>query len=90
MQNPIRFHNERLLREYLKSRFQAYDDTLPATASLQGIVDSLGLFELVMHLEATFGFHLPTEDFHPDRFATIERILQTIYEFTSKPVSTLD
>ena len=74
---------EREVRHYLKSRFRGYHDEMLADDRLDGVVDSLGLFELVEFLEQKFGLKIPNEEFRPERFATIARIGQTIEEFSA-------
>ncbi|MGD9578854.1 MAG: acyl carrier protein [Syntrophorhabdus sp.] len=63
------------LRSYLKERFANYEDSIGSEDSLEGIVDSLGLFDLVAFLEEEFAISIPNEDFSPDLFSTIEKIL---------------
>ena len=66
---------EMKLRNYLKERFANYEDSIGSEDSLDGIVDSLGLFDLVAFLEEEFALSIPNEDFSPDLFSTIEKIL---------------
>ena len=63
------------VRSYLKERFANYEDSIGSEDSLEGIVDSLGLFDLVAFLEEEFAISIPNEDFSPDLFSTIEKIL---------------
>lgn len=70
--------NELRLRNYLKERFANYEDSIGSEDSLEGIVDSLGLFDLVAYLEEEFAIHIPNEDFSPDLFSTIEKMLYLI------------
>ncbi len=63
------------LRSYLKERFANYEDSIGSEDSLEGIVDSLGLFDLVAFLEEEFVVSIPNEDFSPDLFSTIQKIL---------------
>jgi acyl carrier protein len=69
------------LRSYLSERFAEYNDSIAISDSLEGIVDSLGLFELVAFLEKEFSILIPNEDFSPDLFASIEHILLLIDEY---------
>jgi acyl carrier protein len=75
---------EKKVRQFLKERFGGYDDTIGLTDSLESVVDSMGLFELVSFLEQEFAMNLPNEEFSPQRFATIEGILQVIDEFRTE------
>ena len=67
---------EKQVRQFLKERFSGYQDDIGLTDSLDGVVDSMGLFELVSFLEEDFSMNLPNEEFSPQRFATIEGILR--------------
>ena len=69
---------ESVLRSYLKTRFSAYRDDLDAGAPLDDIVDSLGLFDLVSHLEETFSMRIPGHEFTPVAFSTIDRIVEMV------------
>jgi acyl carrier protein len=72
--------NEAVLRQFLKERFGGYHDGIGPHESLEGIVDSLGLFELVDFLEERFQVAIPNEEFSPKRFESIESILQLMDE----------
>ena len=72
------------IRTYLKSRFRGYRDDLSTEDSLEGIVDSIGQFEVVEFLETTYNFRIPNEEFHPDRFSTIARIGEVVEQFSDK------
>ena len=63
--------HEQTIRTYLKGRFRGYRADMNVDDRLDNVVDSIGQFELIEHLETTFGFQVPHEDFHPDLFATI-------------------
>lgn len=71
------------LRQYLKERFGNYDDSIGAEDSLEGVVDSIGIFELVEFVENEFGISIPNEEFSPQRFSSIADILATIEECRS-------
>jgi acyl carrier protein len=75
---------EKRIRQFLKERFGSYHETIGLTDSLDSIVDSMGLFELVSFLEQEFSMNLPNEEFSPQRFSTIEGILNIIEEFGPK------
>jgi len=72
---------EKRLRKFLKERFGDYRDDISATDPLDGVVDSLGLFELVAFIEEGFLVSIPNEEFSPQLFSSIEKILQVIDEF---------
>ena len=73
---------EKKLRQFLKERFGGYEDTIGLTDSLESVVDSMGLFELVSFLEQEFSMNLPNEEFSPQRFSSIEGILNLVEEFS--------
>jgi acyl carrier protein len=74
-------HSEVRVRRFLKERFGAYRDEIGREDSLEDVVDSLGLFELVSYLEREFSLSIPNTEFSPQLFATIEDILQVIQEY---------
>jgi len=74
---------ELTLRKYLKERFGNYEDGIGLDDPLEGVVDSIGIFELVEFIENEFGISIPNEEFSPQRFASIADILATIEEFSS-------
>ena len=59
---------EHKVRAYLKQRFAGYDDSLESHESLEGVVDSLGLFELLSFLEDEFSLSIPNSEFSPQLF----------------------
>jgi acyl carrier protein len=73
---------ETRLRQFLKERFKNYRDDIGSSDPLDEVVDSMGLFELVDFIEAEFVVSIPNEEFSPQRFDTIENILQVIEEFS--------
>jgi len=72
--------NELCLRDFLRNRFSGYRDNLRADESLDDIVDSLGLFELVSFVEEAFHVSIPTAQFAPARFSSIGSILELVDE----------
>lgn len=72
---------EREVRRFLKSRFSGYRESLGSSESLQRVVDSLGLFDLVEWVEKRFDARIPNEEFSPRRFGTISAICQSIEQF---------
>jgi len=72
---------EQQVRQFLNERFAGYDESLASTESLEGIVDSLGLFELVAFLEAEFSLAIPNSEFTPQLFENIDGILEVINEY---------
>ena len=72
---------EQKVRAYLNERFVGYDDSLERNESLEGIVDSLGLFELLSFLEDEFSLSIPNSEFSPQLFESIDGILKVIEEY---------
>jgi len=72
---------ESTVRAFLAQRFGGFQNGIDSRESLEGVVDSLGLFDLVEFIEGTFGVAIPNQEFSPQRFSTIAKILETIEEF---------
>lgn len=51
----------------------------------EGILDSLALVDLVMHLESSFGFTVALDQLDPENFQTVERISQMVAASTAEP-----
>jgi acyl carrier protein len=75
---------EAQLRSYLKSRFRGYRDDISAEADLSGIVDSLGLFELVEFVEGSAKLKIPMADFQPVRFSSIRNIMALVDDLRAR------
>ena len=43
-----------------------------------GLLDSAGIFQLVMFLETDFGLDIPDEEFVPENFESIENIVKFV------------
>jgi acyl carrier protein len=70
---------ESQLRNYLEEHYslarkgkRLKDDTLLLE---EKIVDSVGMLELMLFIEETFGIEVPEEDISPDNFGTINRLV---------------
>ena len=74
---------EKKLRNFLKERFDRYHDEIQSDDSLEDVVDSMGLFDLVTFLEEEFSMEIPNEEFSPALFITITDILNTVDEFSA-------
>jgi acyl carrier protein len=72
---------EEKIRQFLRERFGNYREEIGPKDPLDDVVDSLGLFELVEFVEKEFSVSIPNEEFSPQRFSSIEKILQVIEEF---------
>jgi acyl carrier protein len=72
---------ESKVRSFLKSRFPAFDESCSKDASLESVVDSLGVFDVVEWVEGSFSVKIPNEEFSPRRFSSVGEICRTIEEF---------
>jgi acyl carrier protein len=50
----------------------------------EGILDSLALVDLIMHLEGEFGFAVEPDQLELDNFQTVERIGQMVLQSTAE------
>ena len=66
-----------ILRNYL---FTDDDSALSDTESLvhAGIVDSTGIFELIIHVEEAWGIQVLPEEMVPDNFDSVDRVVDFI------------
>jgi acyl carrier protein len=69
------------IRRFLEERFRGYKDEFGQKDKLDGVVDSMGLFELVCFLEEEFSLAIPNEEFSPNLFSSIENIMKVVEEF---------
>lgn len=70
----VRQHIKRyILKNFL---FSSDENALGDDDSLVrgGILDSTGIYELIMHIEESFGFTVPPEEMVPDNFDSIALI----------------
>jgi acyl carrier protein len=59
------------LRNYIVGNF--FVDVQYGTSLVRGgVLDSTGIYEVIMHVEETYGFTIPPEDMTPDNFDTID------------------
>ena len=70
--------NQTTLKQYILKNFLFTDDAsaLGAQDSLVrgGILDSTGIYELIMHIEEEFGLSIAPEEMIPDNFDTLDAI----------------
>lgn len=73
---------ERDVRAFLDENFilDAEAGPLAADASLTraGVLDSMGVLELITFLETTYGFEVPDEDTLPEHLDTVDRIVRYV------------
>jgi len=72
---------ETIIRQFLRERFRDYREEMGNSDPLDGVVDSMGLFELVSFVEQEFSLSIPESEFSPQMFATIENIVQVVNKF---------
>ena len=70
--------DEQRLRAFLGERFPGFDDGCAAGADLSAVIDSMGLFDLVQFVETEFDVNVATEEFAPQKFSSISRILEFV------------
>lgn len=56
-------------------QLQINDDLLDS-----GILDSMGIMQLVTYLEKEYGISIPTEDIEPEQFATVATLAAFVRE----------
>lgn len=71
---------ERDVRGFIAENFILDGDVLAGDASLtqQGVLDSMGVLELIMFLEQRFGVKVPDEDTLPENLDSVERIVRYV------------
>jgi acyl carrier protein len=75
---------ERDLRQFLTDNFILDQDAnaLPSNESLtrSGVLDSMGVLELIMFIEERFGVTVPDEDTLPANLDTVDSIVRYVQE----------
>ena len=70
---------KREIRTFLAENFildpQAGSLQGDASLTLTGVLDSMGVLELILFLEERFGFKVPDEDTLPENLDTVDRIV---------------
>ena len=80
-------NNYQIIHSHIAKEYLSGDDRgLISTTSLieLGILDSMGVFNLVRFVEDTFHIKVEDDEYIPDYFATIERIEMLIREKQEK------
>jgi acyl carrier protein len=74
---------ERDVREFLRDNFilDSSDGQLPGDASLTqgGVIDSMGVLELIMFIEERYGLTVPDEDTLPENLDSVDRIVRYVH-----------
>jgi acyl carrier protein len=73
---------ERQVRDFIGDNFILAGDaaSLPGDASLTqaGVLDSMGVLELIMFIEERFGVRVPDEDALPEHLDAVDRIVRYV------------
>ena len=72
---------EQSVRRFLAERFPGYDDAIATDTPLDGIVDSLGLFDLVSFLETEYSLKFPPAEFSPELFRSIGEVVSVVRRY---------
>lgn len=75
-------HIEQDVRQFIADNFilEGDPESLPGAVSLtqSGVLDSMGVLELVMFIEERFGVTVPDEDTTPENLDTVDRIVHYV------------
>jgi acyl carrier protein len=71
---------ERDIREFIAENFILDAETLASDASLtqSGVLDSMGVLELIMFIEQRFGLTVPDDQALPENLDSVERIARYV------------
>lgn len=71
---------ERDVREFISENYILDGQVLAADASLtsHGVLDSMGILELIMFIEERFSVKVPDEDTLPENLDSVERIVRYV------------
>jgi acyl carrier protein len=82
---------EQEIRAFLASNFFLGDDpeSLPTSASLieAGVIDSMGVLELVAFLEETYGIRIGDDELVPENLDTIGNIVRYVGQKQAAPTA---
>jgi acyl carrier protein len=70
------------IKDYIVTKFMFDRSALGPDEDLlnQGIVDSMGILQLVNHLEETFGIRINDEDIVPDNFRSLRTLAELVMQ----------
>lgn len=75
-------HIEHNVRQFIADNFilEGDPENLPGAESLtqSGVLDSMGVLELVMFIEERFGVSVPDEDTIPENLDSVDRIVRYV------------
>jgi acyl carrier protein len=72
---------EREVRAFIHENFILDGEELAGDASLtrQGVLDSMGVLELIMFIEERYGLDVPDEDTLPENLDSVDRIVRYLH-----------
>jgi acyl carrier protein len=78
---------ERDVREFISENFILDGEVLAADASLtsHGVLDSMGVLELIMFIEERYSMKVPDEDTLPENLDSVERIVRYVQQRLDAP-----
>jgi acyl carrier protein len=78
---------ERDVRSFITENFILDGEHLEGDASLtgRGVLDSMGVLELIMFVEERYGVKVPDEDTVPENFDSVDRIVRYLDARLSVP-----
>ena len=73
---------ERDVRDFISENFILDGEDMSGDASLtrQGVLDSMGVLELIMFIEERFELKVPDEDTLPENFDSVDRIVRYLHD----------
>lgn len=77
---------QELIGEFIRTRFPQIEFTDDQDIFSLGFVNSLFAMELVMFVEKTFGFSVPSSELRLDTFRTVESIAALVERQTAQAV----
>lgn len=71
---------ERDVRSFIRENFILDEEDLSGDASLtsNGVIDSMGVLELVMFIEERYALRVPDEDTVPENLDSVDRIVKYV------------
>jgi acyl carrier protein len=71
---------EREVRAFIHDNFILDGESLDGDASLtrHGVLDSMGVLELIMFIEERYGLEVPDEDTLPENLDSVDRIVRYV------------
>jgi len=77
------------IHHYLEEHYSLSAKSIQLTGDTllleEKIIDSVGMFELLLFIEETFGIQVPEEDIAPEHFGTLKKLVAYIDSRRSWP-----